>query len=74
MTTTFSLPCPQCGSALLISHDESTTEPQPEDRMICPVHGDVGSHADFEPTIRDMVEKEAKRMIDDMIGEAFRKF
>jgi hypothetical protein len=42
--------------------------------MICPVHGDVGSHADFEPTIRDMVEKEAKRMIDDMIGEAFRKF
>jgi hypothetical protein len=70
MATTFSLPCPQCGTALLISHDESTAEAQPEDRMICPVHGDMGSHADFEPTIREMAAKEAKRMI----KEAFRKF
>jgi hypothetical protein len=70
MTITFSLPCPHCHEALLISHDELSTEAQPHDRMICPVHGDVGSHADFEPTIKGMVEKEAKRQIENM----FRKF
>jgi hypothetical protein len=66
MTTTFSVQCPRCKVALLISHDESTTEPQPEDRMMCPVHGDVGSYADFEPSIKEAVAEEAKRMIEEM--------
>jgi hypothetical protein len=66
MTTTFSVPCPQCKAALLISHDEATTEPQPQDRLICPVHGDVGSYAEFKPDIEKVVTERAQRMIEEM--------
>jgi hypothetical protein len=37
----FKAACPQCGTDLDIKHDGINLEG--EERMICPIHGDVGS-------------------------------
>jgi hypothetical protein len=64
MPRTFNVPCPHCKTALLISHDDAATEPQPQDRLICPTHGDVGNYADFEPVIKNIGAEKAKEMIE----------
>lgn len=53
MTVNFHVLCPTCGQPLGIQHDESVSEPQAEDRLVCPTHGDVGSYADFQSGIRE---------------------
>ena len=36
--------CSECGADLVVH--KVGAKPQPEDRVTCPVHGDVGSYAD----------------------------
>ena len=65
MTATWqvSVECPKCHRALSISHQEGDTKPQMEDRLVCPVHGDVGSYRELQPLIKNAVRDEVKRRI-----------
>lgn len=62
--------CPQCQSSLKVQ--VLGDQLQPEDRIVCPVHGDIGSYAEFEPTIKEAVAEEGKRLVKAMLDEALR--
>jgi uncharacterized Zn finger protein (UPF0148 family) len=66
----FTIQCPQCGATLQIEHEESVSQVQPENRVLCPVHGDLGSYAEFEPAVKEAVAKKAKSLIEEMFQRA----
>ncbi len=51
MTWNFNPTCPQCGANLEIEWDG--VEPKGDDRLLCPVHGDVGSLQDLRTKIAE---------------------
>ena len=71
----FKAACPQCGTDLGIKHDSINLEG--EERMICPIHGDVGS---LEETRRIVLERNRDKIIDpakkvaiDRLRDSFRR-
>jgi hypothetical protein len=42
---TRAITCGKCGSELSVY--KAGTDPQPDDRVVCPVHGDVGTFGDI---------------------------
>jgi hypothetical protein len=71
----FKASCPQCGAELRIKHDGVNLKG--DERMICSVHGDVGS---LEETRRVVLEKNRDQIIDhakktaiDRLRDSFRK-
>lgn len=63
--------CPQCGTKLLV--EIAGTEPEPHDRALCPVHGDVGS---VEEAARAALEQNRDKIGDqvaDHIKDILRK-
>jgi len=55
--------CGKCGSKLSVHKND--TEPKPDDRVVCPIHGDIGSFGD--------VKAEAFARVSESIGPALRK-
>ena len=55
--------CGKCGSKLSVH--KTDTEPKPDDRVVCPIHGDIGSFGD--------VSTEAFNLLSKSIGPALRK-
>ena len=41
--------CGKCGSELSVR--KTGTEPKPDDRVICPVHGDIGPFGDISAEV-----------------------
>ena len=41
--------CGKCGSELLVH--KTGTEPKPDDRVVCPVHGDIGTFGDISADV-----------------------
>jgi hypothetical protein len=67
--------CPQCGAQLSIEHD--SIKLKGNDRMICPIHGDVGSLEEtrgvFLEKNRDNVVDQTKKFAIDNIRDSFRR-
>lgn len=57
---TLTVYCPQCRAVLQVL--KLGDQVQPEDRIVCPVHGDLGSYAEFEPTVKKAAAEEAERV------------
>ncbi len=57
--------CSECGADLVVH--KVGAKPQPEDRVTCPVHGDVGSYADVGAAAMTLLDK----AVDKKLGEAF---
>ena len=55
--------CGKCGSELIVHKNDN--EPKPDDRVVCPIHGDIGTYGD--------VSAEAFAQISKSIGPALRK-
>ncbi len=60
---TRTITCAKCGSELIVHKNDN--EPKPGDRVVCPIHGDIGSYGD--------VSAEAFAQISKSIGPALRK-
>lgn len=63
--------CQQCGAKLLIKH--SGTEPEPEDRVLCPVHGDVGSLQEVRTAVYEQNREKIQEQIAKHVRDSFRK-
>jgi hypothetical protein len=55
--------CGKCGSAVIVHKNDD--EPKPDDRVVCPIHGAIGTYGD--------VSAEAFAQISKSIGPALRK-
>ena len=55
--------CGKCGSELSVR--KTGTEPKPDDRVICPVHGDIGKFED--------IGTEAFALFSERIGPSLRR-
>ena len=55
--------CGKFGSDFMVHKDNN--EPKPDDRVVCPIHGDIGTYGD--------VSAEAFAQISKSIGPALRK-
>ncbi len=67
---TLTVHCPQCRSVLQVL--KSGDQVQPEDRIVCPVHGDLGSYAEFEPGVKKAAAEEAERVVKAALEKALR--
>lgn len=71
----FKASCPQCGADLKVQYDG--IDLKGEDRMICPVHGDVGSLDEARRVLfeknRDNIIDRAKQVAIDRLKDAFKK-
>jgi len=52
---TRAITCGKCGSELSVH--KTGTDPQPYDRVVCPVHGDVGTFEDIRAVALDQFSK-----------------
>jgi hypothetical protein len=71
--------CPQCGAKLSLEREPESgvIELKGNERLFCPVHGDVMSLEEarriaFEENRDDIVEK-ARKIARDSLGDAFKK-
>ncbi len=55
--------CGKCGSEVIVHKNDD--EPKPDDRVVCPIHGAIGTYGD--------VSAEAFAQISKSIGPALRK-
>ncbi len=60
---TRAITCGQCGSELSVH--KTGAEPKPDDRVVCPVHGDIGAFGD--------TSAEAFALFSGRIGPSLRK-
>ncbi len=60
---TRAITCGQCGSELSVH--KTGAEPKPDDRVVCPVHGDIGRFED--------ISTEALALFSERIGPSLRK-
>ena len=70
----FKAACPRCGTGLGIKHDGINLEG--EERMICPIHGDVGSLEETRIVLeknRDKIIDPAKKVAIDRLRDSFRR-
>lgn len=68
-TATFQ--CPICGKPLVV--DRSGPEESPNDRVVCPVHGDIGSREQIDAAGANAIPQAAGDAVSDRIGEMLGK-
>jgi hypothetical protein len=60
-------PCPQCGAQLSVEHLGGN--PEADDRVICPVHGDVGSYREIAAQVYEQNRVEIAKKAQDYFGK-----
>ncbi len=58
--------CSECGADLLVH--KTGAKPQPDDRVTCPVHGDVGSHEDVSAAAVARFEEKVGKGLSEAFG------
>ncbi len=58
--------CSECRADLVVH--KTGDEPQPDDRVTCPVHGDVGSYADVGAAAMTLLDEAVGKKLGEVFG------
>ena len=62
--------CPRCGANLLV--EQLGVEPEPHDRVLCPVHGCIGRRDEVSALEAEKLRDEFGKKVADDFGEMLR--